>query len=383
MIETTTTKKKARKKSMTIFGLVILLVVVLSFLYWLFFIRGSEETDDAYVHGNQVAISSQVAGSVMQINVQNTEYVHQGDVLVVLNPKDRELAFAHAKDELAQVVRKERNLMYSVKELEAAVVQKQIAVKQTKSDYMRQVNLAKTNSTSNIMLTHSKDAYDAAVASLKLTQNQLAANKALLLDTPLRQQPAVKIAITGVKDAWLNLKRTKVLSPVDGYVAKRNVQVGETIAAGTPLMAIVPANQMWVEANFKETQMKDMRIGQKARVTFDLYGDDVKFDGTVKGIEMGTGSAFSLLPAQNATGNWIKIVQRVPVRIALPADQIKKYPLRIGLSSLVRVDVSDTAGETLRAAQPIKAVYKTDVLTYNESELDNVIEQIIKANIGD
>lgn len=383
MIETTTTKEEARKKSMFIFSAVTLVVALLALFYWFFFIRGIEETDDAYVHGNQIAVSSQVAGSVMQINVGNTEYVRQGDVLVELNPIDREIAFTHAKDQLAQTVRQVRNLMFSEKSLQAAVEQQQIVVKQTKSDYDRQLKLAKTNSTSNITVLHSKDAYESALASLKLTQNKLTATQALLLNTPIRQQPEIKIAVSAVRNAWLNLKRTKILSPVDGYVAKRNVQVGETIGSGQPLMAIVPVTQMWVEANFKETQLKDMRIGQKAEVTFDFYGDDVKFEGKVQGIEMGTGSAFSLLPAQNATGNWIKVVQRVPVRITLSAEQIEKYPLRLGLSTFVRVDVSDNKGETLRAPQALKALYKTDALTYDENEIDKMIDRIIQDNIKD
>lgn len=380
IIETSTTHKKARSKSMVIFGLVLVFITVVAVLYWFFVLRGEESTDDAYVNGNQMVISSQVAGAVSEIYAGNMDYVHQGDVLLVLNAKDRQLALNQAEDNLAQAVRKIQNLKYSIQQLEAAVAAKQISVNQTHTDYMRQVHLAKTNSTTPVFLSHAKDAYDAALASLKMTQNQLKANQALLLDTPLRQQPAVKMAIDNVRAAWLNLQRTKVLSPVNGYVAKRNVQVGENIGAGRPLMAVVPADQMWVEANFKETQLKDMRLGQKATVTFDLYGDDIKFDGVVSGIDMGTGSAFSLLPAQNATGNWIKIVQRVPVRIRLNPEQVAKHPLRLGLSSNVTVDVKDTDGNVLRPVKPLKVLYKTDVLRYDETSLNQKIEQIIKAN---
>lgn len=374
-------KQQARNKAIRIFVIILIVVAILAGLYWLIFIRGEEETDDAYVEGNQVAVSAQVDGTVKQINFSDTDYVKQGDVLLELSAKDRELALAQAENQLVDTVRKERNLYFTIQQLKSALAQKEISVKQTKTDYNRQLRLMQTNSTTAVNLAHSKDAYESALASYKSTESQLKANQVLWMDTPLREQPAIKSAVNAVRNAWLNLQRTKILSPVSGYVAKRSVQVGETIGAGRPLMAVVPADQMWVDANFKETQIKDIRIGQKAKIVFDVYGDSVKFDGVVTGIEMGTGSAFSLLPAQNATGNWIKIVQRVPVRIELKQDQLKKYPLRLGLSATVKVAVSDTSGKTLRPAKETKALYSTDVLQYDENTLNQRIEQIIKANM--
>ncbi len=382
MIETTTTHKKARVRSMFLFVVLLLLASVATVGYWFLFIRGLEETDDAYAQGNQVAISSQVAGSVAQINVQNMDYVHEGDVLVVLNRKDRELAFNQAQEQLAQAVRNVQNLHFTVAQLNATKEAQAILVKKTQDDYKRQLKLAKVQATTTELLAHAKEAYEQAKASFNATKNQLLASEALLLKTPLKEQPAVKMAMDNMQVAWLNLQRTQILSPVTGYVAKRNVQVGESINVGRPLMAVIPAEQMWVEANFKETQLKDMRLGQEAKVTFDLYGDDVVFHGKVVGIDMGTGSAFSLLPAQNATGNWIKIVQRLPVRIALDAKEVAQHPLRLGLSALAKVDVSKTDGEVLRPAKALQAVYSTNVLHYDEKALNAKIEAIIQANIG-
>lgn len=376
-------KKVKRAKSLRLFALGLIGTALLSVGYWAMFLKGVEETEDAYVQGNLVNISAQVAGAVKQINVSNMDYVKQGDVLLELNDTDRLLAFHQAENQLAGAVRKERNLVYSVKQLQAAQSKNDIAVKQTKADYERQLKLAKTHSTTDILLSHSKDAYEAALASREMTANQLKATEALVLDTPIREQPAVKSAISALRNAWLNLQRTKILSPVNGYVAKRNVQVGETVGVGRPLMAVVPDDQMWIDANFKETQIKDMRLGQPVKITVDLYGDDVVFDGKISGIDMGTGGAFSLLPAQNATGNWIKIVQRLPVRIDLVPEQIKQYPLRLGLSSMVKVDVSNTEGDTLKAPSLLKAVYSTEVLSFDETEINQHIENIINANMSE
>lgn len=375
-------KKVTRKKSLILFFISLIVVTLVAILYYLLYIYGTETTDDAYVHGNQVAISSQVSGTVMQINVHNTLFVRQGDVLARLNPKDREIALNQAESQLADVVRKIHNLSFTVKKLQAGVAQKKILLAQAKADYLRQLHLNKTHATTALDLSHSKDAYESAKASLAMMENDLQANQALLLNTPLSAQPAVKNAISAVRNAWLNLQRTNILSPVDGYVVKRNVQVGESIEAGRPLMAVIPTDQMWIEANFKETQLKQMRIGQKARVILDFYGNNVKFDGTIEGIEMGTGSVFSLLPAQNATGNWIKIVQRLPVRIALDSTQITQHPLRLGLSATVSVDVSHPQGEVLAPAKPLQPLYQTKVLSYDEQHLNQRIEQIMQENSG-
>lgn len=380
MTETEHKTNKKRKKALAYFVTILLILAVIAGLYWFFFVRNYEETEDAYVAGNQVMISAQVSGNVRQIKVDNMDFVHAGDVLLVLDDTDLKLNFAQAQDNLASAVRQIEQLGFTVKQLQAILNAKLTALNKAKGDLQRREQLAKTGSIDKESLQHAKEAVALAEADWQATQNQLAANQALLKGLPLREQPEVKKAVSALTLAWLNLQRSQVLSPVEGYVARRSVQVGQKVAAGSPLMAVVSTQQMWLDANFKETQLRKMRIGQPVKVVFDLYGDDVKFDGKVSGIEMGTGSAFSLLPAQNATGNWIKVVQRVPVRIDLDPEQMKKYPLRIGLSANVEVNVAETQGEVLRKPRPNDVLYQTQTLDYDLRPVNELAEKIIQEN---
>ncbi|MEE3607488.1 EmrA/EmrK family multidrug efflux transporter periplasmic adaptor subunit [Avibacterium paragallinarum] len=380
MTETEHKTNKKRKKALAYFVTILLILAVIAGLYWFFFVRNYEETEDAYVAGNQVMISAQVSGNVRQIKVDNMDFVHAGDVLLVLDDTDLKLNFAQAQDNLASAVRQIEQLGFTVKQLQAMLNAKLTALNKAKGDLQRREQLAKTGSIDKESLQHAKEAVALAEADWQATQNQLAANQALLKGLPLREQPEVKKAVSALTLAWLNLQRSQILSPVEGYVARRSVQVGQKVAAGSPLMAVVSTQQMWLDANFKETQLRQMRIGQPVKVVFDLYGDDVKFDGKVSGIEMGTGSAFSLLPAQNATGNWIKVVQRVPVRIDLDPEQMKKYPLRIGLSANVEVNVAETQGEVLRKPRPNDVLYQTQTLDYDLRPVNELAEKIIQEN---
>ncbi|UXN37333.1 EmrA/EmrK family multidrug efflux transporter periplasmic adaptor subunit [Avibacterium paragallinarum] len=380
MTETEHKTNKKRKKALAYFVTILLILAVIAGLYWFFFVRNYEETEDAYVAGNQVMISAQVSGNVRQIKVDNMDFVHAGDVLLVLDDTDLKLNFAQAQDNLASAVRQIEQLGFTVKQLQAILNAKLTALNKAKGDLQRREQLAKTGSIDKESLQHAKEAVALAEADWQATQNQLAANQALLKGLPLREQPEVKKAVSALTLAWLNLQRSQILSPVEGYVARRSVQVGQKVAAGSPLMAVVSTQQMWLDANFKETQLRKMRIGQPVKVVFDLYGDDVKFDGKVSGIEMGTGSAFSLLPAQNATGNWIKVVQRVPVRIDLDPEQMKKYPLRIGLSANVEVNVAETQGEVLRKPRPNDVLYQTQTLDYDLRPVNELAEKIIQEN---
>lgn len=373
-------KKEKRKKTLSYFIIFLLLMAFVTTLYWFFFIRGYEKTEDAYVAGNQVMISSQVNGNVAKIKVENMDFVHVGDVLLELDDTDLKLNFEQAQDTLASTVRQIEQLGFTVKQLQAILNAKSTALSKAKGDLQRREQLAKTGSIDKETLQHAKEAVAIAQADWEATQNQLAANQALLKDLPLREQPEVKKAVSALKLAWLNLQRCKIMSPVEGYVARRNVQVGQKVAVGSPLMAVISSQQMWVDANFKETQLKKMRIGQPVKLTFDFYGDDIEFEGKVSGIEMGTGSAFSILPAQNATGNWIKVVQRVPVRIVLDAEQIKQYPLRLGLSAIAEVNVNNEEGKTLRDSRADEVLYQTTVLDYDFSPVNQLVEEIIQAN---
>lgn len=373
-------KSQQRKKGLSIFILLLLLIAIGSAAYWFFFIKDFEETEDAYVSGNQVMVSSQVAGNIAKINVDNMDPVQAGDVLLELDDTNAKLSFEQAKSNLANAVRQISQLNYTVKQLKSAVRANEITLAQAQGNLNRRVQLVKDGAIDKESFQHAKEAVELAKANLTTSQNQLEANQALLLDGPLSEQPQIQSAVSNLKQAWLNLERTKIRSPIKGYVARRNAQVGQAVSVGGALMAVVNTDQMWLDANFKETQLTHMRIGQPVEIHFDLYGKDKTFNGKVVGIEMGTGSAFSLLPTQNATGNWIKVVQRVPVRIQLDPQQLAENPLRIGLSATVKVNVSDGQGETLRNQAPTTTLYSTNVLQYDESAVNNLIESIIRDN---
>ena len=373
-------KSQQRKKGLSIFILLLLLIAIGSAAYWFFFIKGFEETEDAYVSGNQVMVSAQVAGNISKINVDNMDPVQAGDVLLELDDTNAKLSFEQAKSNLANAVRQVSQLNYTVKQLKSAVRANEITLAQAQGNLNRRVQLVKDGAIDKESFQHAKEAVELAKANLTTSQNQLGANQALLLDGPLSEQPQIQSAVSNLKQSWLNLERTKIRSPIKGYVARRNAQVGQAVSVGGALMAVVTTDQMWLDANFKETQLTHMRIGQPVEIHFDLYGKDKTFNGKVVGIEMGTGSAFSSLPTQNATGNWIKVVQRVPVRIQLDPQQLAENPLRIGLSATVKVNVSDSQGETLRNQAPSTTLYSTNVLQYDESAVNNLIESIIRDN---
>ncbi|MBS7204255.1 MAG: EmrA/EmrK family multidrug efflux transporter periplasmic adaptor subunit [Haemophilus parainfluenzae] len=373
-------KSQQRKKGLSIFILLLLLISIGSAAYWYFFIKGFEETEDVYVSGNQVMVSAQVAGNISKINVDNMDPVQADDVLLELDDTNAKLSFEQAKSNLANSVRQVSQLNYTVKQLKSAVRANEITLAQAQGNLNRRVQLVKDGAIDKESFQHAKEAVELAKANLTTSQNQLGANQALLLDGPLSEQPQIQSAVSNLKQAWLNLERTKIRSPIKGYVARRNAQVGQAVSVGGALMAVVTTDQMWLDANFKETQLTHMRIGQPVEIHFDLYGKDKTFNGKVVGIEMGTGSAFSLLPTQNATGNWIKVVQRVPVRIQLDPQQLAENPLRIGLSATVKVNVTDSQGETLRNQAPSTTLYSTNVLQYDESAVNNLIESIIRDN---
>lgn len=375
-------KKKQRKRVLLSLTVIFIILGVAYLIYWFLVLRHHQETDNAYISGNQVQIMSQVSGSVISVNFDNTDVVKSGDVLVTLDPTDAEQAYEQAKTALANSVRQTHQLIINSKQYQANIALRKTELNQAQSDLKRRVVLGAAAAIGREELQHARDAVDAAQASLEVAIQQYNANQALVLDTPLEKQPAVEQSAAKLRDAWLALQRTQVLSPVSGYVSRRSVQVGAKIANGSPLMAVIPANQMWVDANFKETQLANMRIGQSATVVTDFYGDDVVYQGKVVGLDMGTGSAFSLLPAQNATGNWIKVVQRLPVRISLDAKQLAEHPLRIGLSTTVRVDTANPEGQVLAQIVRKDPAFVTNALSLDLAPVNQMISDIIHANAG-
>ncbi len=375
-------KKSKRKGALLLLTLIFIILAVAYGVWWYLVLRHYQETDDAYVAGNQVQIMSQVAGSVTKVWVDDTDFVKQGDVLVTLDATDAQQAFEKAKTQLASSVRQTRQLIINNKQYQANIEVKRTALSQAQSDLRRRVPLGNANLIGREELQHSRDAVASAQAQLDVAVQQYNANQAMILGTRLEEQPAVQQAATEVRNAWLALQRTRIVSPMTGYVSRRAVQVGAQIGTTSSLMAIVPSTNLWVDANFKETQLAHMRIGQSATVISDIYGDDVKYTGKVVGLDMGTGSAFSLLPAQNATGNWIKVVQRLPVRIELDQKQLEQHPLRIGLSTLVKVDTRNRDGQVLANQQRQSAAYTSDAREIKLDPVNKLINDIIRANEG-
>ncbi len=375
-------KKGKRKGALLLLTLLFVVIAVAYGIYWFLVLRHYENTDDAYVAGNQVQIMSQVSGSVTKVWADNTDFVKQGDVLVTLDKTDAEQAFDKAQTVLASSVRQTRQLMINNKQYQANIELKKTALAQAQSDLNRRVPLGSANLIGREELQHARDAVASAQAQLDVAIQQYNANQAMILGSKLEDQPNVKQAAADLRNAWLALQRTKIVSPMTGFVSRRAVQVGAQIGPTTPLMAIVPASGLWVDANFKETQLAHMRIGQPATIVSDIYGDEVKYTGKVVGLDMGTGSAFSLLPAQNATGNWIKVVQRLPVRIELDAKQIEEHPLRIGLSTLVTVDTSNRDGSVLANQARTTPAYESNARELDLAPVNQMINQIIQANAG-
>ncbi|WP_276739883.1 multidrug efflux MFS transporter periplasmic adaptor subunit EmrA [Pantoea septica] len=375
-------KKKTRKKVLILLALLFVLAGIAWGVYWFLVLRHFQETDDAYVAGNQVQVMAQVSGSVNKVWFDDTDFVKKGDVLVSLDKTDAEQAFEKAQTALATSVRQTHQLMINAKQYQASISLQQTALAQAEADLKRREPLGASNLIGREELQHSRDAVATAKAQLDVAVQQYNANQAMILNTSLEEQPAVKQAAAELRDAWLALQRTDIRSPMDGYVSRRSVQVGSQISTSTPLMAVVPATNLWIDANFKETQLAGVRIGQEATVVADIYGDDVVYHGKVVGLDMGTGSAFSLLPAQNATGNWIKVVQRLPVRIELNQDDIAKHPLRIGLSTLVKVDTTNKDGSALATSVRQQAAYSSNALAIDLAPVNQLITDIVRANAG-
>src|ERR1700761_6532185 len=345
-----------RKRMMALLVIVILIAAIAYGLYYFLVARFHEDTDDAYVSGNVVQITPQVTGTVIAVNADDTQVVKAGDPLVVLDPADARVALEQAEANLAQTVRQVRGLFAD------------------DNQYQAQVELRQAD------LSRARDAVKSAQAAVDAAQQQLASNRALTANTTIANHPNVLAAAAKVRDAYLNNARNNLPAPVTGYVAKRSVQVGQRVSPGTPLMAIVPLGGVWVDANFKEVQLKHMRIGQPVELTADVYGSSVVYHGKVVGFSAGTGSAFSLLPAQNATGNWIKVVQRLPVRIALAPKELEQHPLRIGLSMQADVSIKDDNGGQL--GQAPNTVYQTSVFEKYGDQADAEIARIIAENAG-
>lgn len=362
-------------------ALLVVLLIVAGGIYGLYYFlvaRFQVDTDDAYVNGNVVQITPQITGTVVAVNADNTQVVNKGEPVVQIDPADARIALQQAEASLGKTVRQVHGLYVDDEKFRADIAERQSDLSKAQDDLKRRLSTGMSGAVSDEEISHARDAVRSAQAALDAAQKQLDANRALTANTTVDRHPDVQAAAAKVRDAWLAYARTTLPAPVTGYVAQRTVQVGQRVAPGTPLMSVVPLDQVWVDANFKEWQLQHIRAGQPVTLTADVYGNSIVYHGKVAGFSPGTGSALALLPAQNATGNWIKVVQRLPVRIEIPPAELQKHPLRVGLSMNVEVDVKDTSGAQPGAIR--NSTYRTDVFEKYGDEADSAIQHIVAAN---
>ena len=385
-----------RKRALLILSTVLVVAAAAYAIYWALVLNHVETTDNAYVQGDVVQITPQLGGTVIAIQADDTDRVKAGQVLVKLDPADAQVALEQAQSQLAQTVREVRTLYANNKTLQAQIALRQADLSRMNSDAARaqddvdrRAPLVSTGAVGQEEFKHlqsqasaARSSVAAAQSALMSAQDQLAANQTLTDGTAVEQHPNVQRAAARVREAYLAVQRATLLAPVDGVVAKRSVQLGQRVAAGTPLLSVIALDRVWVEANFKEGQLRDLRLGQPVELRSDVYGSKVVFHGTVAGLGAGTGAAFALLPAQNATGNWIKVVQRVPVRIALAPEELAQHPLRVGLSMEARVDISRTEGARLADGTRAPAATLTQVFEPDVAAADAAVRKIIAAHGG-
>lgn len=371
-----------KKSSFSLLAAPVILLLVATGFVWYFLQSSTERTEDAYVDGNIVQVTSQISGTVTSISADNTDHVTAGTTLVTLNPVDQEVRFERARTELAKATRIARTQYSQVQQLQSEVAQRQNDVQKARSDLARRSGLAASGAVSREEISHAEDVFKNAQDALNASKQSLQQRLAMVDGTQLRTHQDVLAAAANLRDAFIARTRTTIPSPVEGTIAKRSVQLGQRINPGVSLMSVIPLNQLWVNANFKESQLEHLRIGQPAELTTDVYGSSVVYHGRIIGLDAGTGSAFSLMPAQNATGNWIKVTQRVPVRIALDPQEISRQPLRIGLSMHVAVNTEDRKGKTVRADAAPEFVYKTEVYNKELQDADAIVEAVIRENEG-
>ena len=370
-----------RSRALLIVATIFVLAGLTWFVLWFFVFSTRENTDNAYIGGNQVALSSQVPGTVVAILTDDTQHVTAGQVLVKLDPTDADVKLRQASSALAQAVRQVRQQNDSVSEADATVAAREVDLRKAQADLKRHLPLVAAQAESPETVQHMRDSVAQAQATLNAAKAQAQSARAAVEGTDIANNPNVMQARANFRAAWIAAQRNTIVAPVDGYVAQRSVQLGASITPGQQLMTVVPLHDLWIDANFKENQLRHIRIGQPVKISTDLYGGSVEYHGKVIGLGAGTGSVFSLLPAQNATGNWIKVVQRVPVRIALNNNELDQHPLRVGLSADVTVDITNDKGPALASA-PAQPPAETSVYDQVAAQAEAEAEKIIRANLG-
>lgn len=375
--------KKKRSRALWWFTLAIVICGIAWFCYWFFYLRYYESTDDSYGNGNLININSVISGAVVAFFADNTDLVKEGQLLVLLDRTEYEIIYRKELATLASVTLQVRQLYDNVQTSLANVKNKRAILERAKFDFETRLKLIKKNpeAVAEEDFVHAHRNYDAALFDLQQIESQLESAMAAAGNTAPEQHSKIEEQKETIRRAFYNLEHCSIFSPSTGYVAQRTVDVGEWITPLDNLMAVIPTDYVWVDANFKETQLSQMRIGQPAVTTFDLYGSDVEYKGKVIGIASGTGSIFSLIPPQNATGNWIKIVQRLPVRISLDPETVEKYPVRLGISANVSVNITNQNLPRLAISPPIKPVAQTDVFNLDLEEVNQLMDKIVHENL--
>jgi len=381
-IETNPPANGKRRLILTLIALGFIVVGVLWALYWFFVLSLREQTDDSYVNGNKVVISAQIPGTVIAVLADDTQLVKAGQVLVRLDPIDAETALSRAGSTLAQSVRQVRQQKSNADQYDSLITTRRLELARAEADLARRKPLLADQAIAGEELHHAAETVELARAALAQAVEQSRASHALVDGAKVADNPSVQVARAAYRDAWITAQRNAVVAPVTGYVAERSVQLGQHISAGQALMTVIPLNALWVDANFKEVQLRHLRIGQPAEVRSDLYGGTAVFHGHVKGMSAGTGAAFSLLPPQNASGNWIKVVQRVPVRIQIDDQDLVTHPLRVGLSATVTVNTTDRSGPVLAADTSDQFSGDTQVYAPDLDKANAEADEIIRRNLG-
>lgn len=374
-------RARTMKRFMLYFTASVMLIASAALIYWFVWGQYEDSTEDAYVHGNIVHVSTQVPGTITSVHTDNMCFVRQGQVLYELDKTDYEIEYEKSLDNLGEVVRSVSKLYQEIDEMQANVLTRQVEKEKAYINYINRKNLVDEGAVSKEDYLDSKYDYEASITRLESAQSKLKQIYALTENTTIENHPLVLKAATDVQTAYVNLKRCVIRAPSDGIVSKRYAQVGTHIEPRDRVIAIVPLNQIWVQANYKETDLSEIRVGQRATIYADIYGSGVKYSGTVTGIDGGSGAVFSLIPPQNATGNWIKIVQRIPVRIDLDHKDLERHPLRLGASMHVTIDTENQHGTYIPEYKGDSSIYETNVYDYEEIGVQGVIEDVIRKNI--
>ncbi len=396
MSENINNKSPARKRGLMIVGVIVGVAAIAWGFYQWSYGRSHISTDNAYVAGNVIQITPQVSGTVVSIQADETDFVKAGELLVKIDSSDAKVALEQARAQLEQTIREVKTLFANndalraqVRLREADVAHAEVDLLKAQDDVKRRTPLLNSGAVGqeefnhvNSQLASAKSSAQASQAALVAAKEQLHASMTQTEGTNVERHPNVQRAVSKYREAFLALERVELVSPIDGHIAKRGVQVGQRVQAGAPLMTIVALNQLWVDANFKESQLQDIRIGQPVELQADVYGQKILFHGKVSGLGAGTGSAFSLLPAQNASGNWIKVVQRVPVRISLDPQELAKHPLRVGLSMDVTIETLDQSGKTLADVPRTAPTSATAVFETQSTRADVEVNKILAAQLS-